>query len=323
MQILKTRSAQECLEHAATLPPLKEIVGNLWHTSEIAIFFADTGVGKSILATQIAKCISEGTNLCNIRLKNTLPPSKVLYFDFELSDRQFHKRYTDDKGKAYAFNANFKRVVFSEGFLDYSEKDFDKKVVQEIRSLVENEKSEILIIDNITYLSLQNQSEGQNALVLMKELKRLQLEKGISILILAHTPKRLSFNPLSVNDLSGSKHLSNFVDSVFAVNFSTKGKEVRYLKHIKSRSSEIIFHSSHVIECRLEKKEDFLGYEFLCVNWESMHLSQDDNEQLSEMEQLIITLSEEGKSQREIAKIAQCSVGKINSILKNVKKQGN
>lgn len=49
-------------------------------------------MGKSIYAVQIAKAISSAGR-------------RVIYFDFELSDKQFQLRYTDpDTDKLYPFS---------------------------------------------------------------------------------------------------------------------------------------------------------------------------------------------------------------------------
>ncbi len=64
----------------------------------------------------------------------------------------------------------------------------------------------------------------------MKELKTLKDKYGVSILALAHTPKRDMSKPLTINDLGGSKMLMNFCDSAFAIGASHKAKGIRYLK---------------------------------------------------------------------------------------------
>ena len=56
-----------------------------------------------------------------------------------------------------------------------------------------------MIIDNLTYL--KNETEkAKDALPLMKHLKALKRKYGLSILALAHTPKRDATKQLSRND---------------------------------------------------------------------------------------------------------------------------
>ena len=51
------------------------------------------------------------------------------------------------------------------------------------------DKYKIVIIDNITYLRHENE-RAKDALPLMKHLKRLKSKYNLSLLVLAHTPKR-------------------------------------------------------------------------------------------------------------------------------------
>src|SRR6476620_6022909 len=61
--------------------------GEFWLEGELSILFADTGKGKSVLAVQIAESIARGVPIKPLKL--TSKPQKVLYLDFELSDKQF------------------------------------------------------------------------------------------------------------------------------------------------------------------------------------------------------------------------------------------
>jgi RecA-family ATPase len=79
------------------------LFGDLWLEGELSILFADTGVGKSILAVQIAEAIAAGKDAfalgessTDLPLPNGTSPQPVLYLDFELSGRQFTDRYTGD-----------------------------------------------------------------------------------------------------------------------------------------------------------------------------------------------------------------------------------
>src|SRR5690606_40367234 len=114
--------------------------------------------------------------------------------------------------------------------------------------------AKILIIDNLTYL--KNETEkAKDALPLMKHLKALKSKYGLSILALAHTPKRDLSKPITRNDLQGSKMLINFCDSSFAIGESFNDKHLRYIKQIKARNTEIIFDSENVGVCQIRSEE--------------------------------------------------------------------
>lgn len=68
------------------------LFGEFLFEGEIFILFADTNLGKSILAVQIANSISTGISTCGLNLKCS--PTPIIYFDFELSDKQFENKYS-------------------------------------------------------------------------------------------------------------------------------------------------------------------------------------------------------------------------------------
>jgi hypothetical protein len=87
----------------------------------------------------------------------------------------------------------------------------------------------------------------------MKHLKALKNKYGLSILALAHTPKRDLSKPITRNDLQGSKMLINFCDSSFSIGESSSDKNIRYLKQIKARNTEIIYDTENVCVCQIDK----------------------------------------------------------------------
>ena len=87
----------------------------------------------------------------------------------------------------------------------------------------------------------------------MKVLKNLKTAFDLSILVLAHTPKRYHMSPLTINDLHGSKMLSNFADNIFALGESRMGRDLRYLKHLKLRNAAVRCDAANVCTLRLGK----------------------------------------------------------------------
>src|SRR3569623_3118640 len=72
-------------------PAAKMLFGELWHRGELCILFADTNIGISVLAVQIANSIALGKPIAPFALRTK--PAKVLYIDFELTAKQFYNRY--------------------------------------------------------------------------------------------------------------------------------------------------------------------------------------------------------------------------------------
>jgi predicted ATP-dependent serine protease len=284
--LLLVRSANQCIENAMRQAIPRKLCGELWFEGEVCILFADTNVGKSILAVQIADNISRG-----IRegvFHSEAPAQYILYLDFELSDKQFEKRYSLEWEHHYQWDNHFLRVQINANFSDFIE--FEKQLFAEIEASIEQYGSKILIVDNITFLSMESNESSKNALPLMKYLTKLKNQFGLSLLVLAHTPKRLNpSNPLSINDLAGSRQLANFADSVFCIGRSNQGTSIRYIKQLKARSCAMM---EEVWVCELSKSYNFLGFEFLNVDYEHKHLKP-KKEADEEMKTMISTLKAE------------------------------
>lgn len=276
------RTANKRNEHTKNQPDIFKLLGGIWQLFELCLFFADTGVGKSIAAIQIADCLSKGVSFIKW-LVNENEPLTVLYYDFELSDRQFFKRYSNEQGEAYKFSENFyiDNVDFTKLYVDNPGISFTEILFQKIRNDVELLKIQVLIIDNITFLHTQTTQDQQASLEIMRFLIELKKEFSLSILVLAHTPKKSENQPITISDLSGSKHLSNFADSVFCIGKSSKATNARYIKQIKpSRSSEMEYDIHNVVELQLEKKYDFLGFQHsgFASEFENLNLAAENDD---------------------------------------------
>jgi KaiC/GvpD/RAD55 family RecA-like ATPase len=128
-------------------------------------------------------------------------------------------------------------------------------IISRIREDIDITKAKIVIIDNITYLTTHSAEDSQVALTLMRLLKELKTEKNLSILVLAHTPKKTSSFGITIQDLAGSKHLSNFADGVFALGYSTKDTGLRYFIQVKpSRSGELKYDKENVLVVKSRKR---------------------------------------------------------------------
>jgi hypothetical protein len=313
--LFRRLSANDWMEEARNCPNPKMLFGEFWFEGELCILYADTNLGKSILAVQIGNSISKGEAIPGFRLE--APPQKVLYFDFELSKKQFQARYTRDYEQPYHFNDNFVRAEMQPDSTDMLEaqfENFEQYLHASLIDVIAAEQAKVLIIDNITYLRDETE-RASFALPLMKQLQSPKHQFGLSILTLAHTPKRDLSKIITHNDLQGSKMLINFCDSAFAVGESVTDKSIRYLKQIKVRNVEYRYHTENVCVCQIAKPYNFLQFEFLNFGAERDHLK---TQSADEREELIIKvkgLHAEGRSQRQIACELGVSVGVVNKYL--------
>jgi hypothetical protein len=317
-EMFLVNSANEWIQKVKDVPMPNMLFSEFWFENELCILFADTNVGKTILAVQIANSISKGLSIDSFKFQGA--KQQVLYFDFELTAKQFQIRYTADglakehSNKYYKFDDNFKRVEFNSDYIYENGQGIDY-IIKCIEQSVVNTKAKILIIDNITYLK-DEMENSKNAAPLMKDLKRLKKKYNLSILVIAHTPKRDLTKPLTVNDLAGSKQLMNFTDSCFAINKSSKEEGLRYIKQLKARNTAILYGEDNVIECNLIKLLNIIEFKFTGFNREYIHLKDLTSEDKEYSRAQTIKLKEQGLTNIEIGKELGISEGAVRKRLK-------
>ena len=317
--LFKVKTANEWLKEAKTTPIPEMLFGEFWYEGEISILFSDSNLGKSILSVQIADSISDGKQIRGFRLEADKQP--VLYFDFELSAKQFEVRYStkNDAQKVfenhYLFDDNFKRIEINSDVEIPAKSTFEEYLNQSLERSITETGAKILIIDNITYL--KNETErSKDALPLMKYLKALKSKYGLSILALAHTPKRDLSRPITQNDLGGSKMLYNFIDSCFAIGQSSADKNLRYIKQIKARNTAMIYDTENVIVCHIDKPFNFLAFEFMGFGAEREHLKQFTEKDHQNKVSKAMELKEQGRSNVEIAREFGVTEGAVRKWIK-------
>ncbi|HNR09009.1 MAG TPA: AAA family ATPase [Saprospiraceae bacterium] len=284
-----------------------------WYEGELCILYATTGVGKSVLAVQIADSISRGLAIPGFELGVTEQP--VLYIDYELSDIQFAKRYVNAAtGSKYDFSPNLYRLEINPE-ADIASGFLEMEFMNSIKQAVTQTNAKIVIVDNLTYLKSGTEKAAE-ALPLMKTLNSLKKKLKLSILCLAHTPKRDKSRPITENDLQGSKMLSNHCDCLFAIGESSRDSGMRYLKQIKTRNTEKVYDWDNVVLCTLEKPDNFLGFRFLDYGTEGEHLRVEMDADRDELKQKIKKMAELKMTQRDISKELGISLGKVNKMLK-------
>lgn len=313
--LLLVRTANGCIDDAKGRPTPKMLLGELWFQGELCILFADTNLGKSILAVQIGDAISRGESISGFPMK--AGQQTVLYLDFELSDKQFENRYSEDFYNHYLFDDNFHRAEINPDaeIPEAYKGDFERFLYDSLEHSIKSTGTNVLILDNITYLKNATET-AKDALPLMKYLKQLKSKFDISILALAHTPKRDLSKPITRNDLMGSKMLINFCDSCFAIGESHNDTSARYLKQIKARNCEIKYDADNVMLCQISKPKNFLQFEFIDFAKERDHLRVQAENDRNTIIQKAKELKASGLTQREISMELKISLGAVNNYLK-------
>lgn len=296
--LFSIRTANETIAEAKKRPNPEMLFDEFWFEGEVGCLFADTNAGKSILAVQIGHDIAKS--------------QRVLYFDFELTDKQFQMRYTEEATqRVHEFPPNFYRIEVDRDEIGLD--NFTGQIMDGIEAAAIQTEAKVLIIDNLTWLC-NDDTKGDLAGRLMIQLIRLKKQLGLSLLILAHTPKRPLSMPITVNDLAGSKKLSNFFDSIFCIGKSYKAEDLRYLKQIKVRNCAKHYGADNVAVYRLDKVDSMLQFVFVEYSSEREHLHILTPEETEAQKERVKTLTEQGASVREISRetgLAKTSVNRI------------
>lgn len=318
-EFLIIKSANDWIDEAKSKPIPKKIFGSFWYEEELCILFADTNQGKSLLAVQIIDSVTKGVP--TLGLEMDLKASKVIYFDLELTAKQFEMRYAQyDKGKDilfdhFEFSELFLRAEINPHGYDESIEEYETFLFKEIENQTSKSGAKILVIDNLSCLISDNE-KAKNTTPFLIRLNNLKKIYGWSILLIAHTPKRNLFAPISRNDIQGSKSFINLIDSCFAVGESQKDPSVKYLKQIKVRYGAFEFPSEKVLVCKIGKDTNFSSFQFLEFSNESDHLKQVTLTDRSQMKSKAFELKEEGHSNVKIAQELGVSEGAVRKWLK-------
>ena len=296
--MLNIKTVNDTLLDASKEPDPEPLYDKLWYQGEVSCLFADSNIGKSLFAVQIAEEIARRY--------------RVLYLDCELSAKQFQDRYTNkSNGQLHPFPANFFRAVIDPSKMEL--KDWEDRILRNIEEAAIAMHTPVIIVDNIGYLC-NNSEKGQDAGTFMMKLLRLKQQYNWSILIIAHTPKRHTWNPITQNDLAGSKKLFNYFDSVFSIGLSAKDENLRFVKQLKVRTGGFSYGSSSVMVFELIKEDDMVRFKFIDTEPEKNHLSEPDDSEIINRDIQIVELHKQGVNYREIAArmgISKTMVGKI------------
>ena len=300
--LLSVKPANDWIVDSLNSPDPKTFFHDLIVQYENTVIFAASNVGKSILAIQIAEHIAR--------------TEKILYIDLELSSKQFQMRYTDTStGEVHIFPSNFIRAEIDPELIMGA--DLEQEILDSIEEAALQGIS-YFVVDNLTFIC--NDSEkGATAGSFMMKLISLKKKYHLTIIVIAHTPKRRGYDPITQSDLAGSAKLMNFFDAGIALARSARDNNLRYLKQVKVRTGEYQYDSDNVIIYDVIKDNGFLRFELQDYGKEEDHLKNgDSSEDLEEIED-ILKLQAQDKSLRDIARILGISLGKVQRRLKKAK----
>jgi KaiC/GvpD/RAD55 family RecA-like ATPase len=182
------------------------LFGGFWRRGEMVLLFGTAGVGKSLLAVQLADALARGRPIGGLDMPRRR--AKVLYVDLILSDQQFQARYSRDTGR----EGPVTRFVFSQNLYRDRPAETDDLARWAASQCAKHDLA-ILIVDDLSAVT-RSDDGTRETLRLVRELKRLTLEQGLSIMVLADSVHAPHTRDAGEADLRRSRVLCSVADSV-------------------------------------------------------------------------------------------------------------
>lgn len=295
--------ANEAIKQAFMMPDPLQLYPVLILENEFTILFADTGVGKTVFAMQIAIHISE-------------KGKSVLFLDLELSKKQFQKRYTSESGELYQLPNTLYRVSFAKLNKVPQGQSYEEYFFSSLVEMVQRTGAKVIFLDNLTKLAAGDTDTAKAAIPILERLNQLKADYGLTIVVLEHNKKVDTSRPIQLNDLQGSKMKTNLVDAVFSIGRSALDKNLRYVKQVKVRDGETVYDTENVLLVEMSKEKGYLSLTEKGYANEAQHLKQLSEKNKTDLIEQVKGLSGQGKSQRQIATDLSISLGAVNKYLK-------
>lgn len=302
---LLVETANNSIARGLRMPDPRFFCHRLIVEFELIFCYAASNKGKSIFCNQLAAEIAQ--------------EEKVLYIDCELSTKQYQRRSTDaETGRTHLYSNNLHRAEIDKNHL--GGKTLAEAILEGMEQAAQ-EGFKIQFIDNLTYICPVSE-KGDVAVEFMHRLNALKEKYKLTLVVVAHCPKRDGTKPITGDDLYGSSRLMQLADSAFAIGQSAQDPSLRYVKTTKYRADEYPYPADHVAIYKLETKDGFTQFTFQEFGNEKDHLRP--RNMLTEIEDMqeFVDLQAKGLSLKEIANETGCAKTTIHRKLKKAEKMG-
>ena len=262
--------------------PIQMLAGPIVGFGTISFIAGGPGAGKSMLGIQLANELAQGNGIFGLPNEYG-KPLKVLYLDLENSLAEFQDRYKDDRGNKFDFSP----LLFI-GRTDYDEYA-DMPFVSKIKAEYRKSPSDVIIIDNLSAIGDTDLEKTTVAKTFMNKINALRNKLGnVTIIILAHTPKRYALEKASLNQIAGSAMFANYAGNITMIVPLSNG--LCYLVTLKGRSvkEEHKFSSDRVMLLEKSKEKSFLGFNFIGYANEDDLIEPIDRKTQKEREDMMI-----------------------------------
>src|SRR5690606_35639211 len=220
---------KQLAEKGKDLKPLKKVFGNFILEGSTTLFPSERGIGKSMLAMELAIAISSGyKKFVGEELEIN---GNVLYVNLELGENTLSRRLTElYRGVSQKSEFQTHCLTSNSGLSELRE---------QIQQYCAEYHPVLIIIDNLrTAFNGKDNEKNKEMTSMILDIKKLKEEANTSVLIIHHTKKGTG-NQLTNSDMqSGAGALSDLVDADFFLRKSGRDKNLRLLKRVKARECE-------------------------------------------------------------------------------------
>ena len=156
-KIFSVRTANARITEAKKIDIPKKLFGSFIYSEGLTVFYGNTHSGKTAVAMNIAEAITSGKQLSEIPME--AEPQPCVFFDFELSDKNFELKSSEEYQNHYIYSDNLITVTPNLEKMDASQITA-KFIIDQIKSVVEQLQAKVFFIDNISWLE-QNVLSGE------------------------------------------------------------------------------------------------------------------------------------------------------------------
>lgn len=302
----KVRTFKEVITDKNNFKEPGTVLGDFIKEGELSVIGVAANSSETAFCYDIA--FANASGLCHWEEPVSDKIRKTLCVDFELSDSQIARRYANVPDFASCSVRRAHPVSSAHGC---SPED----TIRNIEKLVEENRPELVIIDDLGALT-GNAVSVSVVKKTMEGLNHIRESFGLTMILVAHFRKRNGRNPIEISDIEGSPVICNYTDSIVAIGSSVEGTEIKYLKQLKTRSTQKM---SEVVVMCLEDVP-WLHFDFIRFDDEFNHLvnSQKSRSTITDfMGENIVRLNSEGFSIRSIAEMLGLSKSVVGRFLKD------
>lgn len=274
------------------LPPLKKLFGNFILDKSTTLFPSERGVGKTLLAMQIA-CSIANDDKEFLREQIELN-GNVFYVNLEMSEGTIARRI-ESLYKGMKKNDSSPYNIFC-----FTSRQGFQLLLPTLTEMAKTYNPVLIVIDNLrTALDGKNNENNSEMTQIVNIVNKFKDDLDTTILLVHHLRKGSS-NQMTNSDMqSGAGALSDLVDADFFLRKSGVDKNFRVLKRVKARECE---EQDGAKLISLNSETLWFGYEEDGVD-ESMHVLDDKSTLHKEKrKEKVLQMITNGVSDANIAK---------------------